>query len=49
MSYFLKNEHYPRPEDLLMVIAEALNAEYRAIVDAGILLQLDEPAILTDC
>jgi 5-methyltetrahydropteroyltriglutamate--homocysteine methyltransferase len=48
MSYFLKNEHYPRHDDFLIAIAEAMNAEYRAIVDAGILLQLDEPAILTD-
>jgi 5-methyltetrahydropteroyltriglutamate--homocysteine methyltransferase len=48
MSYFLANEHYPRQEDFLMAIAGAMNEEYRAIVDAGILLQLDEPAILTD-
>jgi 5-methyltetrahydropteroyltriglutamate--homocysteine methyltransferase len=48
MSYFLKNEHYERHDDFLMALAEAMNAEYRAIVDAGILLQLDEPAILTN-
>jgi 5-methyltetrahydropteroyltriglutamate--homocysteine methyltransferase len=48
MSYFLKNEYYASDRDFLFAIAEAMNEEYRAIVDSGILLQLDEPAILTD-
>ena len=48
MTYFLKNEHYASDRDLLFAIAEAMNEEYRAIADSGILLQLDEPAILTD-
>ncbi|MBV9580507.1 MAG: cobalamin-independent methionine synthase II family protein [Chloroflexi bacterium] len=48
MTYFLKNEYYPSDRDFLFAIASAMNAEYRAIVDSGILLQLDEPAILTD-
>jgi 5-methyltetrahydropteroyltriglutamate--homocysteine methyltransferase len=48
MSYFLKNEHYKTDRDFLFAIAEAMNTEYRAIADSGILLQLDEPAILTD-
>jgi 5-methyltetrahydropteroyltriglutamate--homocysteine methyltransferase len=48
MTYFLKNEHYPTDRDFLFAIAEAMNEEYRAITDAGILLQLDEPAIVTD-
>lgn len=37
-----KNEHYKSDEDLLHAIAEAMRAEYRAIVDAGLLLQLDD-------
>jgi 5-methyltetrahydropteroyltriglutamate--homocysteine methyltransferase len=48
MSYFLKNEHYPTEHDFLFAIAEAMNEEYQAITDAGIILQLDEPAIATD-
>ncbi|MBV9327780.1 MAG: cobalamin-independent methionine synthase II family protein [Chloroflexi bacterium] len=48
MTFFLKNEHYATDRDFLFAIAEAMNAEYRAIADSGILLQLDEPAILTD-
>ncbi len=48
MSYFLKNEHYSSDREFLFAIAEAMNEEYRAIADSGILLQLDEPAILTN-
>jgi 5-methyltetrahydropteroyltriglutamate--homocysteine methyltransferase len=48
MTYFLKNEYYPNDHDFLFAIAEAMNEEYRAIADSGIVLQLDEPAIVTD-
>jgi 5-methyltetrahydropteroyltriglutamate--homocysteine methyltransferase len=48
MSYFLKNEHYSSEREFLFAIAEAMNEEYRAIADSGIVLQLDEPAILTN-
>ena len=37
-----KNEYYPSDEALLEAIAEAMRDEYRAIVDAGLLLQLDD-------
>jgi 5-methyltetrahydropteroyltriglutamate--homocysteine methyltransferase len=37
-----KNEYYKSDEDLLHAIAEAMRVEYRAIVDAGLLLQLDD-------
>ncbi|TAK86176.1 MAG: hypothetical protein EPO20_08210 [Betaproteobacteria bacterium] len=37
-----KNEYYKSDEDLLHAIARAMRAEYRAIVDAGLLLQLDD-------
>jgi len=37
-----KNEHYKSDEALLQAIAEAMRTEYRAIVDAGLLLQLDD-------
>jgi 5-methyltetrahydropteroyltriglutamate--homocysteine methyltransferase len=48
MSYFLKNEHYSSEHEFLFALADAMNEEYRAIVDSGIVLQLDEPAILTN-
>lgn len=37
-----KNEHYASDDELLEAIADAMRAEYRAIVDAGLLLQLDD-------
>ncbi|HUG80005.1 MAG TPA: cobalamin-independent methionine synthase II family protein [Burkholderiales bacterium] len=37
-----KNEHYASEEECLLAIAEAMRSEYRAIIDAGLLLQLDD-------
>jgi 5-methyltetrahydropteroyltriglutamate--homocysteine methyltransferase len=37
-----KNEYYKSDEELLHAIAEAMRAEYRAIIDAGLTLQLDD-------
>jgi 5-methyltetrahydropteroyltriglutamate--homocysteine methyltransferase len=36
------DEHYASTEDALFAIAEALRVEYRAIVDAGLTLQVDD-------
>ena len=41
------NEHYPSYADYLFAVADALAEEYRAITGAGLLLQVDDPA-LTD-
>jgi 5-methyltetrahydropteroyltriglutamate--homocysteine methyltransferase len=40
-----QNLHYPTAEAFLEAIAEALAVEYRAIVDAGFVLQLDDPGL----
>ena len=40
-----QNAHYARAEDFLDAIAQALAVEYRAIVEAGFLLQLDDPGL----
>jgi 5-methyltetrahydropteroyltriglutamate--homocysteine methyltransferase len=37
-----KNEYYASDEQMLEAIADAMRVEYRAIVDAGLLLQLDD-------
>ena len=39
------NEFYESEEALLYACADAMREEYRAIVDAGLILQLDDPAI----
>ena len=38
-----QNEYYPSYEEYLHAVAEALSVEYRAIIDAGFLLQIDDP------
>jgi len=40
-----RNEYYPSQEAYLYAIADALKQEYKAIVDAGFLVQLDDPWI----
>jgi 5-methyltetrahydropteroyltriglutamate--homocysteine methyltransferase len=37
-----KNEYYSNDDDCLQAIAEAMRTEYRMIVDAGFLVQLDD-------
>jgi 5-methyltetrahydropteroyltriglutamate--homocysteine methyltransferase len=39
------NEHYQTEEELIFACAEAMRDEYRAILDAGLVLQLDDPAM----
>jgi 5-methyltetrahydropteroyltriglutamate--homocysteine methyltransferase len=37
-----KNEYYKNDDELMAAIAEAMRAEYKTIVDAGFLVQLDD-------
>ena len=41
------NEYYPTQEAYVFAIAEAMREEYKAIVDAGFLLQVDDPFLVT--
>jgi 5-methyltetrahydropteroyltriglutamate--homocysteine methyltransferase len=43
MEHWMKNEYYPSNEAYLFAIAEAMHEEYKAIVDAGFILQIDDP------
>ena len=43
VALFFRNQYYPSREAYLQAIAEALRAEYRAIVDAGFVLQVACP------
>ena len=43
--YAAPNEYYQDEEDYLYAIAEAMKEEYHAIVDAGLVLQIDDPMI----
>jgi 5-methyltetrahydropteroyltriglutamate--homocysteine methyltransferase len=40
-----RNEHYKTDEEYLYALAEALREEYRAIIDAGLVLQIDDPLL----
>ena len=42
-----RNAYYKTQEEYLFAIADALHEEYRAIVDAGFLLQIDDPRLVT--
>lgn len=42
----LPNAHYKSREEYSWALAEAIGAEYRAIVDAGFILQIDDPALV---
>jgi 5-methyltetrahydropteroyltriglutamate--homocysteine methyltransferase len=45
-TYWLRNEHYASEEEFVFALADALAVEYRAIVDAGFLLQVDDAVLM---
>jgi len=46
-AYRIGNRHYRSDEEFLYACAEVMREEYKAIVDAGLILQLDDPATAT--
>jgi len=40
-----RNEHYKSEEEYLYALADALREEYRAIIEAGLVLQVDDPLL----
>ncbi len=49
IALFQPNQHYPSHETYLEALADAMAAEYRAITDAGFILQLDSPDTRPRC
>jgi 5-methyltetrahydropteroyltriglutamate--homocysteine methyltransferase len=43
----VRNEHYASEEEYMMALAEAIRVEYKAITDAGLIVQVDEPEFCT--
>ena len=43
IEHWLRNQYYRTQEEMLFAIADAMHEEYKAITDAGIVLQLDDP------
>jgi 5-methyltetrahydropteroyltriglutamate--homocysteine methyltransferase len=42
-----KNAYYKSQQEYVFAIAEAMREEYKAIVDAGLLVQIDDPRLVT--
>lgn len=45
LEHFFLNEYYATDEDYIFALADAMKHEYKAIVDAGFILQIDDPAL----
>jgi 5-methyltetrahydropteroyltriglutamate--homocysteine methyltransferase len=45
LEHFFFNEHYATEEQYIFALADAMKHEYKAIVDAGFVLQIDDPAL----
>ena len=43
VEHWLYNQYYKTDEEFLFALADALHAEYKAITDAGLNLQIDDP------
>ena len=43
IEHRMKNDYYPNDETYLFAIADAMHEEYKAIADAGFILQIDDP------
>lgn len=43
VEHWLWNDHYPDDESFLFAVADVMHEEYRAITDAGIIVQIDDP------
>jgi 5-methyltetrahydropteroyltriglutamate--homocysteine methyltransferase len=41
------NDYYDSDEEFLFAIADAMHEEYAAIIDSGLLLQVDDPGLVT--
>ncbi len=44
---WMLNRHYKTAEEYLTAIADAMREEYKAIVDAGLLVQIDDPRLVS--
>jgi 5-methyltetrahydropteroyltriglutamate--homocysteine methyltransferase len=47
VEFWIRNQHYRSDEDYIFALADALHEEYKAIADAGLLLQIDDPRLVT--
>jgi 5-methyltetrahydropteroyltriglutamate--homocysteine methyltransferase len=43
IEHWIRNLYYPSQEEFLFALADAMHEEYKAIVDAGFIVQIDDP------
>jgi 5-methyltetrahydropteroyltriglutamate--homocysteine methyltransferase len=48
-AYWLENEHYDDEAEFLFALADALHEEYCAIVESGLILQVDDAVLMHEC
>ncbi|HVP08025.1 MAG TPA: cobalamin-independent methionine synthase II family protein [Burkholderiales bacterium] len=47
LEMYFENQYYRTDEEYLVALAEAMREEYKAIVEAGFVLQVDDPRLIT--
>jgi 5-methyltetrahydropteroyltriglutamate--homocysteine methyltransferase len=47
LELYYENRFYASPEEYLAALADAMHVEFKAIVDAGFILQIDDPRLAT--
>jgi 5-methyltetrahydropteroyltriglutamate--homocysteine methyltransferase len=47
LDHHIFDEHYGDDEAFVFALADALREEYRAVVDSGFILQIDDPGVMT--
>ena len=47
LELYYENRHYASDEEYLAALSEAMRVEYKAITDAGLIVQIDDPRMAT--
>jgi 5-methyltetrahydropteroyltriglutamate--homocysteine methyltransferase len=47
VEFWIRNEHYKSDQEYIFALADALREEYKTIVDSGLILQIDDPRLVT--
>lgn len=45
LDHFIFNEYYDKEDDFIEALAEVMRPEYEAVVEAGLIVQIDDPGI----
>jgi 5-methyltetrahydropteroyltriglutamate--homocysteine methyltransferase len=45
IDHFIFNEYYKTDEEFVFALADVMRPEYRAVVDAGLIVQIDDPGL----